>query len=645
MKPDALYRLIVEHLPAVAYAQSARPPEDTIYLSPAVEDMLGYSSDEFTADPDLWKRLIHEDDRDRVLAEDARSTRTGEPFVSEFRFVARDGRAVWVRNESHLIRDRDGAPQMWIGISTDVTDRRMVEQELHETQARYRSLVESIPAVTYVDVLDDSSGVGYRTIYVSPQIEQLLGFPPDAFVEHPELWVSLYHPDDATEARTADDEHWRTGAPLSHEHRMVAKDGRVVWVQDLASLIEVGEHVRMSQGFLVDVTDRKRAEELTTAREAAERASRSTNELLSRMSHELRTPLNAILGFGQLLERSELVPADAESAEQIVEAGRRLLVLVDEVLEISRLQTGRTPLSIEAVGIREVVEEALALTRPLAADRDVRLEASDAPDTLVTADRGSLKRVLLELLGNGVLYNHPGGTVQVDWRPAPREVVEIEVSDSGEGIPQDGLERLFEPFERLGRERGRTAGTGLGLALARRLVEGMGGRIDARSEPGRGSVFRVTLATAEPPDKTAGTGWATARSGVSRVVLQIEDNPANVRLVERVLERRPDLRLVSTNEGRTGLDLARSEAPDLILLDLNLPDMSGEEVLHRLQGRPATRAIPVVLLSADTSESKAARLQAAGARAYLVKPLDIARFLEVVDAIVGVEAEAKPRGR
>lgn len=629
MEPETLYRLIVEHLPAVAYAQSPYPPEATLFLSPAVEDMLGYTKDEFTADPDLWKRLIHEDDRDRVLAEDERSTRTGEPFICEFRFVARDGRAVWVRNESHLIRDDQGAPLMWLGMSVDISDRRRMEEELHEAQTRYRSLVESIPAVTYVDVLDASNRVGYRTIYVSPQVESLLGYPSEAFVEDPELWASLYHPDDAEDATRADDEHWRTGAPLSHEHRMVARDGSVVWVQDLASLIEVGENVRMSQGFLVDVTDRKRVEELATAREAAERASRSTNELLSRMSHELRTPLNAILGFGQLLERSKLDRDDAESVEQIVEAGRRLLTLIDEVLEISRLQAGRTPLSIEAVGVREVADEAVALTRPLALEHEVRIASSDAPDLLVTADRGSLKRVLLELLGNGVLYNRAGGSVEVDWRPSGPEAVEIEVRDTGEGIPEDSLERLFHPFERLGRGLGRTAGTGLGLALSRHLVESMGGRIDARSKEGHGSVFRVVLATAEP----AGEGGidAAARAGPPRLVLQIEDNPANVRLVERVLERRPTVRVLSADTGDRGLDLARSETPDLILLDLNLPDMSGEEVLRRLREHDDTRSIPVVLLSAGTSESKAARLKTAGASEYLTKPLDVPRFLELLD--------------
>jgi signal transduction histidine kinase/ActR/RegA family two-component response regulator len=381
------------------------------------------------------------------------------------------------------------------------------------------------------------------------------------------------------------------------------------------------------------------------AMEHAERANMAKSDFLSRMSHELRTPLNVVLGFGQILEmRGSLDEKNQEAVEQILKAGRHLLELINEVLDLSRIESGRMAISPEPVEIAEVAGEALDLMRPLAQERSVQLTARmDACQRHVTADRQRLKQVLLNLLSNAVKYNRDGGTVTLSCADAGGERLRLRVADTGPGIPAALQDRLFEPFERLGADQGQVEGTGLGLALSRQLVHLMGGEIGVDSIEGEGSTFWVELAVAAPPRENPAAPSEEVEQPVAppaerRRVLLVEDNLANLKLIRALLADRPHVELLPAMTGRLGLELARDHRPDLILLDQHLPDLTGTEVLCRLKAHPDSREIPVVVVSADATPGQIRRMRELGAADYLTKPLDITRFLQVLDGLLEPEA-------
>jgi signal transduction histidine kinase len=386
-------------------------------------------------------------------------------------------------------------------------------------------------------------------------------------------------------------------------------------------------------------------QELQEARVEAERANREKSAFLSRMSHELRTPLNAVMGFAQLLELTDLGPEDHDSVLRIGAAGRHLLGLINEVLDIGRIDAGELALSVEPVRVGDVLDEAVDLIQPLAAERSLVVDLDRGAHGLyVMADAQRLKQAVLNLLSNAVKYNVQGGAITIGCAQRVDGRLRIEVADTGPGIAPEDQGRLFAPFDRLGAdEKGAVEGTGLGLALSKRLVELMGGTMGVVSEVGAGSTFWLELPLGEHP--LADAAWAqgipaepvadaSGTPAISATVLYIEDNPSNLALVERILVRRPQIELVSAMQGRLGFELARRNLPDAILLDVNLPDVSGEEVLRQLQADPATRAIPVVIVSADASEVLARRLLTAGARDYITKPFEVPRFLRTVDKIL-----------
>jgi signal transduction histidine kinase/CheY-like chemotaxis protein len=379
------------------------------------------------------------------------------------------------------------------------------------------------------------------------------------------------------------------------------------------------------------------------AREEADKANRAKSEFLSRVSHELRTPMNAILGFAQLLEMEDsLAPEARESVEQVLKGGRHLLELIDEVLDISRLEAGRMTLSLEAVPADELIAETLELVRPMAVPASVKLEIAGTPNAEchVLADRQRLKQVLLNLLSNAIKYNRAGGEVKIACVPcesAGQPALRICVTDTGPGIAPEKLPRLFAPFDRLDAERTHphVEGIGLGLALSKRMVDLMGGVLGVESNPGQGSVFWVELPVAESPlaRHEAMPSFHNPQSAIRnpKTLVYIEDNLSNLKLIERILAQRPGIKLLAAMQGQLGLDLIREHSPDLVLLDLNLPDISGQKVLAALRAAPETRALPVIIISADASPGQVERVLAAGAQAFLTKPLDVAEFLKVVE--------------
>lgn len=382
----------------------------------------------------------------------------------------------------------------------------------------------------------------------------------------------------------------------------------------------------------------RRTQELQEVNQALRDANKAKNDFLSRVSHELRTPLNAILGFSELLSLSEIDDGHRDWAGLIHKAGKHLLVLLDDVLDTTRMEGGNLQLMIEPVEVGPLIGEVLDLVQPIADAAAVRLSPVPqiAQEWCVAADRQRLRQVVMNLLSNAIKFNHPTGTVSVTVEQAPAQRIRINVIDTGRGIAQQSLGALFTPFERLGAAKAGFEGTGLGLSLSRHLMETMDGTVEVSSTIGKGSTFWLEL----PAINCAGTDDDDAiglpASGYTRPaqVLYIEDVSANVRLVQDILTHRPAITLMSAALGSAGLDLAREHLPDLILLDLHLPDLPGDELFERLRADPATRAIPVVAISADATAHHIEELRAAGVTDYLTKPFAIRDSLTILDRLL-----------
>ncbi|HUZ82638.1 MAG TPA: ATP-binding protein [Gaiellaceae bacterium] len=419
-------------------------------------------------------------------------------------------------------------------------------------------------------------------------------------------------------------------SPVLDEHRRLAYI--VHRVEDVTEFVELEERELLQEAEIV-----RRSLELQEANEKLRTADSAKNEFLSRMSHELRSPLTAIMGFGQLLRFSGLDDKAEERVSMILKASDHLLAIVNEVLDLSRVQEGTVSISPETVALQPLLDDAMGLMRPLSESLGVLMHPPElGPGAgYVFADNQRLKQVVINLLSNAIKYNHPTGEIRVFVAEAPGDRVHVSITDTGRGLDAESIGKLFVPFERLDAASAGIEGTGLGLALSRTLVEAMGGTIFVESVPGAGSTFTVELDRGEELAVRIGNGdpdpLLLARSyPTDRRVLYIEDTDANIRVIEGVLERRPSVHLLSAMFGRLGVELAREHHPDLILLDLHLPDIPGENVLAELQADPETRAIPVIVLSADATRERE-QVLVAGASAYLTKPIDLRRLLDVFD--------------
>jgi PAS domain S-box-containing protein len=453
------------------------------------------------------------------------------------------------------------------------------------------------------------------------------------------------------------------GSTESREVRFLSRDHGVRWMEVKGqALFDADGTIAGFAGTLHDVTERHQSEQRANAardraeqaREVAERANRAKSEFLSRMSHELRTPLNAILGFSQLLEFSGLTGEDADNLGQISRAGRHLLGLINDTLDVARIETGKFQMALQPVTVATAVRECLGLVRPAAAERNITVRGlePDGAGPHVLADPQRLKQALVNLLSNAVKYNRDGGQVSVDCYPLELETpgghptehgwLRISVSDTGVGIPADRLADVFVPFERIGAEYSGIEGTGLGLALTRSLVEAMGGKINVHSVQGVGATFQIDLPSAVPvvagtsasrPVTARAGGAAPAGSAPVHTVLYVEDNASNVMLVRRILDRRPGVRLLIAGDGPAGVAMVHQHRPDLVLLDLHLPRLDGAGVLSaiRTDHDRELAATPVVMVTADLSAGTEKRLLDGGASAFLGKPIDVHNLLETVD--------------
>lgn len=514
------------------------------------------------------------------------------------------------------------------------------ERELRESEARLAAILEHSPVAICVKDLEG------RYLMANPHFLTVVG-RDRASVLGRTAWDFLPAP--LAAAYTANDRQVVERGHAMEFEEPASVGGRVrVFASSKFLLRRADGEPYALCGISVDVTERRHAEEdARIAAREAQRVNAAKNEFLSRMSHDLRTPLNAILGFAQVLETERLTADQAESVRQILAGGRHLLGLINEVLDITRIESGRLSLSPEPVPVAEIIDRAVNLIRHLAERQGIRLVSPETDPALhVHADRQRLTEILLNLLSNAVKYNRRQGSVTIGVAPHGTGRLRIRVTDTGAGLTPAQVRLLFRPFERLGAERTGIEGTGLGLALSRGLAEAMGGSVGLETTPGAGSTFWVelslkTAATDGPKRGASAQAPGPPPSSAGGTVVYVEDNPSNVRLIQRVLQARPAVTLLVAATGEHGLALVRERRPSLVLLDLHLPDMSGEDVAVRLASDPATRGVPVVVLSADATPRQIQRLTALGAAGYLTKPLNIGGVLDAIDRHLRA-ADAQP---
>jgi signal transduction histidine kinase/ActR/RegA family two-component response regulator len=406
-------------------------------------------------------------------------------------------------------------------------------------------------------------------------------------------------------------------------------------------------------GYLLigtDISARKRVEaKLNDAMAAADKANLAKSNFHSGMSHELRTPLNAILGFAQLLESGDPAPTPSQkrNIDQILKAGWYLLELINEILDLALIESGKLTLSAESVALAQIMSECRALIESQAQMRGISMTFPKFKTAyFIKADRTRMKQILINLLFNAIKYNKPGGAVEVEIKPAGRHSIRICVRDTGEGLSPAHLTQLFQPFNRLGKEASAVEGTGIGLVMTKRLIEMMGGAIGVSSTVGIGTEFWVEIGLTGAPQITgndldqASIPYSDIPDGAPiRTILYVEDNPANLELVEQIVARRSDLRLLSAADGEIGLEYARAYLPTLILMDINLPGISGIDAMNALKADPATAHIPIIALSANAVPRDIDKAIEAGFSDYLTKPINVARFMTVLD---GALASAQP---
>jgi len=580
--------------------------------------------------------------------------------IYELTYIRKDGSRFPAVVSVTALRDPRGGIIGYLLIGTDNTARKQVEaeqkrldQRLRDQQFYTRSLIES-----NIDALMTTDPLGIITD-LNKQMEALTDCTRDELIGAP--FKNYFTDPDRAEAaiKLVLSEKKVT----NYELTVQARDGKKTVVSYNATTFY--DRDRRLQGVFAaarDVTERKRFEqalqetnaELESAKSAAEKANLAKSDFLSSMSHELRSPLNAILGFAQLMEASSPAPtaAQAESITQILQAGWHLLKLINEVLDLAVVESGKVSLSPEPVSLAEVLAECQAMMEPQAQQRGISMTFPKlAGACFVQADRTRVKQVLINLLSNAIKYNRPQGKVEVLCAAAGPDRLRISVQDTGAGLPPEKLAQLFQSFNRLGQEVRGEEGTGIGLVVSKRLVELMGGIIGVESIVGAGSMFWIELRLTTAPSlvTTGGAPVVAAPAPVPanarvRTLLYVEDNPANMKLVEKLLALRADIRLIGAVNGTLGVELARATLPEVILMDINLPGISGIDAMKILREDPATKHIPIVALSANAMPRDIVRGLEAGFYRYLTKPIRVDEFMETVnEALAFAETGVTPR--
>ncbi|HWA83752.1 MAG TPA: ATP-binding protein, partial [Fimbriimonadaceae bacterium] len=599
------------------------------YITDGCVQIFGRTAQEFLTTPNLWTQVVHPEDLRTIFSERLAELRRNGQATFEYRILRPDGSIRWVTNSIRLTLGEDGLVAGQEGAILDITEEKLARIALSESEKSYRRTLDRVSCIIYRLVREEDGTL--RFSYVSAQSQDILGLDALEVMRDSSLFYRNVHPDDLPGLHRIRAESARTHEEFIWEGRVLVR-GEYRWIRIWAVPGVDDNGLVVWDGITVDVTDAKRAQEIEIEKASVEQANAAKSDFLSRMSHELRTPLNAILGFGQLLQMQSEDENQVVMLGHIVEGGRHLLSLVNEILDISRIDSRRIAFDLQPVDIRRLVREVHDLLTPAAMSQrvSVHIENGEHDGAFALADPQRLRQILVNLVTNAVKYNHEGGSVWIRTVNADGRI-RIEVQDNGPGIAPDKRHRLFTAFDRLGAEQTKVEGTGLGLALSQKLAEAMGGSISFAEAPGGGSRFTVDLpVTSDRPSPLPELELPREMDGTGqRTVLYIEDNPSNVELMRSVVGR-INVDLAVTVTGMEGIEKANVLRPDLVLLDLDLPDMSGMEVLLALKRRPETSDIPVVIVSADANLSRIDVATESGAAGYVTKPFDVPRVLSIL---------------
>ena len=575
--------------------------------------------------------------------------------IYELTYIRKDGSRFPAVVSVTALRGDDGEIIGYLLIGTDNTarkeveaDQKLLDQRLRDQQFYTRSLIES-----NIDAIMTTNPHGIITD-VNKQMEALTGCTRDELIGAP-FKNYFTDPERAEESiKLALTE----GKVTDYELTARTRDGEETVVSYNATTFY--DRDRKLQGVFAaarDITERKRLDqvlqeknvELQSAKVVAEKANRAKSDFLSSMSHELRSPLNAILGFAQLMQTDSPAPTagQRDSIEQILQAGWHLLNLINEILDLAKIESGKLSMSPESVSLAEVMSECQSMVEGQAQKRGLHLLFPEFNiPCYVHADRTRLKQVLINFLSNAIKYNRDNGTVEVLYTEITRGRIRVSIKDTGVGLSPEKLTQLFQPFNRLGQEGSGEEGTGIGLVVAKQLISLMGGEIGVESTVDVGSVFWFELiaATAQvlPVHNIEPQVFVPSKvnsNAPERVLLYVEDNPANLKLVEQLIARRPDLKLLSAMTGTLGIELARTKQPEVILMDINLPDMNGFEALCILREDPVTTHIPVIALSANAMPYDIEKGKNAGFFHYLTKPIKVEEFMGILNTALGIRCE------
>jgi PAS domain S-box-containing protein len=610
--------------------------DERAFWSDQMRALHGLSADEPVPTLKEWReRFVHRDDLDRVRGEFRRWLSGQAPSVkSELRVVRADGQIRHLM--THSLLQFQGDRPVLFGIVIDVTARRLADQALRRADERAALAARGAGIGTWE--IDRRTG----EIHWDAQMWQLRGQPPRPAPPTAAEMLDFVHPDDRPAMREQMARASRADDIVEYQFRLLQPGGSVRWLASRSATVRDAEGLAERRiGVNWDVTDSRQAEAQRREREAAEQANRAKSRFLARMSHELRTPLNAVLGFTQLLRARETDPTAGAWLGHVESAGQHLLSLINDVLDLASLDTGELRIELGAVDLRSLVEQTLPLLEPLRLAQDITIDLQ-LPPMRLWSDPVRLRQILLNLLSNALKYNRPRGRVIVEARVDGGRAV-LAVADTGRGMSEAQLRDLYQPFNRLGIEREGIDGTGIGLTIVKALVARLGGTIQASSRIDAGTRFELHLPLAEPacdadvPDTPPGQAAQTPPSRLTprHGLLYIEDNQVNALIVQELLQRRPDIRLLHAVNARSGISLAREARPDLVLLDMLLPDDDGLAVLAALRADPQTAAIPVIMLSASVLAEDQQRARDAGAVDYWTKPVDAVAFHQAIDTLFG----------
>ena len=628
-----------------------------LFWSNRIGPLFGYGQEVPETTYENFIKRVHPDDKNLVERAISACIHEGKKYNIEHRVLWPDGTVCWMHEIGDVERSEDGKPLRMLGLVRDITEKKEIELALQKEKQR---LLEAQRIGKFGDwtLTKNSNNVTW-----SPQALEIFGFAAGEKLSLEKTFERV-HPEDVESLHKAVEIAYARGYSAT-DFRLLLPDNTVRWVHGERYRITDNEGNSIGlRGTLQDISERKQVEQaLAAAKEDAEKANQAKSEFLSSMSHELRTPLNAIMGFGQLLQMNpaqNLNYQELDNVDEILKAGGHLLTLINEILDLAKIESGHITLSIEAVNINELMGECLNLMTPIAQQSELIIEWDKAHieensdpfipwNGSVLADRTRLKQALLNLLSNAIKYNHAKGKVSVSYAINPEKILGINITDTGPGMSPEQQSHLFESYNRLGAEKFDIQGAGIGLVITKNIIELMGGSLTVQSQMGKGSTFQIQM----PIDQSLAadtTVFSNQRLANSRqesekastfpiqrpqfTVLHIEDNPANLRLVEQILSQHKHIKVINAPGPALGLELATAHQPDLIMLDINLPGMNGYEVLKNLHHHNETCNIPVIAVSANAMPKDVKKGQDAGFYRYITKPVDVKELLITIKGLI-----------